>query len=253
MSDARLREMEPPPARRRLDAASGSFGRTQAAKSCKIVPQPSKSALLAIDGTFTNDRGAIMGKSQIIHTDGEDLVVITLSDYEALRARAGDEASEDAMTVRIVAATDAKIARGEDVTLPAAVWAAIESGEHPNIPDRSPLLLEKPRYGPVGKPHKAAAVSSWNLDVPVSHYNCNFFCPRAPLLKAFPRVVRYPGLLHRRSPVDQSLVYRPAEDTDRIGNIFGNPSVRNWLFRPRILAVCLASLGRPRRVNGARK
>jgi hypothetical protein len=36
-----------------------------------------------------------MGKSQIIHTDGEDLVVITLSDYEALRARAGDEASED--------------------------------------------------------------------------------------------------------------------------------------------------------------
>ena len=35
------------------------------------------------------------------------------------------------MTVRIVAATDAKIARGEDVALPAAVWAAIESGEHP--------------------------------------------------------------------------------------------------------------------------
>ena len=56
----------------------------QAAKSCKIVPQPSKSALLAIDGTFTNDGGAVMGKSQIIHTDGEDLVVITLSDYERL-------------------------------------------------------------------------------------------------------------------------------------------------------------------------
>ena len=37
MSDLRLRETEPPPARRRLDAASGSFGRTQAAKSCKIV------------------------------------------------------------------------------------------------------------------------------------------------------------------------------------------------------------------------
>ena len=74
---------EPPPTRRRLDAASGSFGRTHAAKSCKIVPHPSKSALLAIDGTFTNDGEAIMGKSQIIHTDGEDLVVITLSDYEA--------------------------------------------------------------------------------------------------------------------------------------------------------------------------
>src|ERR1700722_14688210 len=72
-----------------------------------------------------------MGKSQIIHTDGEDLVVIARSDYEALLARAGDAASEDAMTARIVEATDAKIARGEDVALPAAVWAAIESGEHP--------------------------------------------------------------------------------------------------------------------------
>jgi DNA-binding XRE family transcriptional regulator len=72
-----------------------------------------------------------LGKSQIIHTDGEDLVVITRSNYEALLARAGDEASEDAMTARIVEATDAKIARGEDVALPAAVWDAIESGEHP--------------------------------------------------------------------------------------------------------------------------
>jgi hypothetical protein len=37
----------------------------------------------------------------------------------------------DAMTARILDATDAKIARGEDVPLPAAVWTAIESGEHP--------------------------------------------------------------------------------------------------------------------------
>jgi hypothetical protein len=37
----------------------------------------------------------------------------------------------DAMTASIVDATDAKIARGEDVALPIAVWAAIESGEHP--------------------------------------------------------------------------------------------------------------------------
>ena len=35
------------------------------------------------------------------------------------------------MTARIVEATDAKIARGEDVALPTAVWAAIESSEHP--------------------------------------------------------------------------------------------------------------------------
>jgi DNA-binding XRE family transcriptional regulator len=72
-----------------------------------------------------------MGKSQIIHTDGEDLVVIAHSDYEALLARAGDAASEDAMTARVVEATNAKIARGEDVALPTAVWAAIERGEHP--------------------------------------------------------------------------------------------------------------------------
>jgi DNA-binding XRE family transcriptional regulator len=72
-----------------------------------------------------------MGKSQIIHTDGEDLVVIPRRDYEALLARAGDEAGEDAAAARIIAATGAKIARGEDVALPAAVWAAIESGEHP--------------------------------------------------------------------------------------------------------------------------
>jgi len=72
-----------------------------------------------------------VGKSQIIHTDGEDLVVIKRSDYEVLLARAGDEASEDTMTARIVEATDAKIARGEDVALPGAVWEAIEGGEHP--------------------------------------------------------------------------------------------------------------------------
>jgi DNA-binding XRE family transcriptional regulator len=46
-----------------------------------------------------------------------------------LRAQATRRAN--AMTARIVAATDAKIARGEDVALPTAVWAAIENGEHP--------------------------------------------------------------------------------------------------------------------------
>ncbi|HEV7981293.1 MAG TPA: helix-turn-helix transcriptional regulator [Xanthobacteraceae bacterium] len=35
------------------------------------------------------------------------------------------------MTARVVEATNAKIARGEDVALPTAVWAAIERGEHP--------------------------------------------------------------------------------------------------------------------------
>jgi DNA-binding XRE family transcriptional regulator len=35
------------------------------------------------------------------------------------------------MTARIVDATSAKIAQGEDVALPGAVWEAIEEGEHP--------------------------------------------------------------------------------------------------------------------------
>jgi DNA-binding XRE family transcriptional regulator len=73
----------------------------------------------------------MVGKSQIIHTDGEDLVVMTRSDYDALLARAGDEAGEDVLTARIIDATDTKIARGEDIALPAAVWEAIEGGEHP--------------------------------------------------------------------------------------------------------------------------
>jgi DNA-binding XRE family transcriptional regulator len=72
-----------------------------------------------------------MAKPQIIHTAGEDLIVISRSDYETLLARAGDEAAEDAATARIVDATSAKIARGEDVALPTSVWEAIEGGENP--------------------------------------------------------------------------------------------------------------------------
>ncbi|WP_276199033.1 helix-turn-helix domain-containing protein [Chelatococcus sp. XZ-Ab1] len=71
-----------------------------------------------------------MGKPQIIHTDGEDLVVLSRRDYEALCARAGEEAAEDAMTARIVAETRDAIARGDDVALPGAVWDAIEAGEN---------------------------------------------------------------------------------------------------------------------------
>jgi DNA-binding XRE family transcriptional regulator len=72
-----------------------------------------------------------MRKTQVIHTAGEDLIVIARSDYEDLLARAGDEAAEDAMTARIIEETDAKIARGEDFPLPGPVWDEIDSGEHP--------------------------------------------------------------------------------------------------------------------------
>ena len=72
-----------------------------------------------------------MAKPQIIHTAGEDLIVISRSDYETLLARAGDEAAEDAATARIVDATSAKMARREDGTVPTSVWEAIEGGENP--------------------------------------------------------------------------------------------------------------------------
>jgi hypothetical protein len=73
----------------------------------------------------------MMGKPQIIRTDGEDLIVVRRHDYETLLARAGDAASEDLLTARIIDTTSEQIARGEDVALPATVWEAIERGEHP--------------------------------------------------------------------------------------------------------------------------
>jgi DNA-binding transcriptional regulator YiaG len=73
----------------------------------------------------------MMGKPQIIRTGGEDLIVIPRHDYETLLARAGDAASEDMLTARIIDTTSEQIARGEDVALPATVWEAIEGGEHP--------------------------------------------------------------------------------------------------------------------------
>ena len=51
--------------------------------------------------------------------------------YCRTAATTSAQAGRASVAIRIVAATDAKIARGEDVALPAAVWAAIESGEHP--------------------------------------------------------------------------------------------------------------------------
>jgi DNA-binding XRE family transcriptional regulator len=126
------------PERRRIDQLPHMIGFLQSLHSVKpsVDRHRGNVALRSPDsvrgfGGPRNDGRAMMGKSQIIHTDGEDLIVIARSDYEALLARAGDEVGEDAMTARIVDATDAKIARGEDVALPGAVWDAIESGEHP--------------------------------------------------------------------------------------------------------------------------
>lgn len=73
-----------------------------------------------------------MGQVQIIKTDaGEELVVLARRDYDALAARAGEEVAEDSVTARILDQSDARLAAGEDVALPEAVWEALESGEAP--------------------------------------------------------------------------------------------------------------------------
>lgn len=73
-----------------------------------------------------------MGTAQVIVTEaGEELVVLTRRDYDALLAQLGDEAAEDRMTLRLVAESEAAIARGDDVALPEAVWQAIEAGGSP--------------------------------------------------------------------------------------------------------------------------
>jgi len=61
---------------------------------------------------------------QTIKTAGEDLVVLSRRDYEALLARAGDPASEDTMTNRILAEQKGKTA------LPAEVMDRILDGEN---------------------------------------------------------------------------------------------------------------------------
>src|SRR5882724_4257593 len=72
-----------------------------------------------------------MGTPQVITTDGgEELIVLTRRDYDALLAQAGDEEAEDRMTVRLAEESRAAIARGEDVLLPEEVWEAMENGQN---------------------------------------------------------------------------------------------------------------------------
>ncbi|MGH6802027.1 MAG: helix-turn-helix domain-containing protein [Methyloceanibacter sp.] len=74
-----------------------------------------------------------MSKPQIIKTErGEELIVLTRRDYDAMRARAGDEAAEDAMTARIVSESRAR----REVAIPLAVWEEIEAAPSPIKPLR---------------------------------------------------------------------------------------------------------------------
>ena len=72
-----------------------------------------------------------MSKTQIINTEqGEELVVLTRREYDAMRARLGDEAAEDAMSVRIFEE------RAGAVAIPVAVWEEIEAAPSPVGPLR---------------------------------------------------------------------------------------------------------------------
>src|SRR4051794_14744626 len=73
-----------------------------------------------------------MGKPQIIRTEGgEELVVIPLSEYEELQRRADEEdADEEEWMRRVMAESDAAIARGDDVFLPLEVWRSIDRGDN---------------------------------------------------------------------------------------------------------------------------
>jgi len=58
-------------------------------------------------------------KVQFITTQtGERLVVLTEGEYDALRARAGDEEAEDRMTMRIAEDARRALASGEEILIP---------------------------------------------------------------------------------------------------------------------------------------
>ena len=69
-------------------------------------------------------------KPQFIKTEGEELVVLPRRDYEALVKRAKVADSEDAGIVRIVARSEAALAAGDEIELPAKVAEAIVQGEN---------------------------------------------------------------------------------------------------------------------------
>jgi DNA-binding Xre family transcriptional regulator len=66
-----------------------------------------------------------MTEIQILKTGGDDLVVLSRRDYNALMARAGDPGAEDAAAVRIISETDGHTA------LPGEVMDRIIDGESP--------------------------------------------------------------------------------------------------------------------------
>lgn len=70
-------------------------------------------------------------KPQIVTSPrGEEMVLLARADYDALLARANAPIDEDAGTKHIVARSNAALAAGHDVELPADIAEAIARGEN---------------------------------------------------------------------------------------------------------------------------
>jgi Helix-turn-helix len=69
-------------------------------------------------------------KPQIIKTENGELVVLPRTDYEALLKRVKTATSEDEGVARIVAKSNAALAAGREMELPAKVAEAIARGEN---------------------------------------------------------------------------------------------------------------------------
>jgi hypothetical protein len=69
-------------------------------------------------------------KPQFIKTDSGELVVLPRHEYEALVRRAQQAPSEDSAAAKLVAKSNAALAAGDDIELPAAVAEAIAGGEN---------------------------------------------------------------------------------------------------------------------------
>ena len=70
-------------------------------------------------------------KPQFIKTESGELVVLPRGDYEALVKRAKGARNEDAGTARVVARSNAALAAGDEIELPASAAEAIARGENP--------------------------------------------------------------------------------------------------------------------------
>jgi hypothetical protein len=69
-------------------------------------------------------------KPQFIKTESGELVVLPRRDYDALVKRAKSAKTEDDGITRIVARSDATLAAGDEIELPASVAEAIARGEN---------------------------------------------------------------------------------------------------------------------------